>query len=73
MKGQRHIVLHCVSEKEPCGRGGDRVPPIACWPGKIAPNTINDGLFISLDIIPTLLEMTHPPLYPKIIRLMGAA
>ena len=42
--------------------GGHRVPAIACWPGKIAPGTVTDDLCISLDILPTLLELAEAPL-----------
>jgi arylsulfatase A-like enzyme len=37
--------------------GGHRVPAIARWPGKVQPGSINDGLFISLDVMPTILEL----------------
>jgi arylsulfatase A-like enzyme len=38
--------------------GGHRVPAIASWPGKIKPGTTNDGLYITLDIMPTLLAIS---------------
>ena len=38
--------------------GGHRVPSIARWPGKIKPNVVNDGLFISLDLFPTMVELS---------------
>ena len=41
--------------------GGHRVPAIACWPGKIKPGTVNHGLFISLDVMPTMLEFANIP------------
>ncbi len=41
--------------------GGHRVPAIARWPGKIKANTTNSGLFISLDIMPTLMELAQAP------------
>jgi len=37
--------------------GGHRVPAIACWPGKIKPATRSDQLAISLDLMPTMLEL----------------
>jgi len=43
--------------------GGHRVPAIAWWPGKIAPGTINDQLTVSLDLMPTILDLANvlPP------------
>ena len=43
--------------------GGHRVPAIAWWPGKIAKNTRTDQLCISLDVMPTMLELAglEPP------------
>jgi len=37
--------------------GGHREPAIAAWPGKIKPGTVTDQLAISLDIMPTMLEL----------------
>ena len=37
--------------------GGHREPAIAWWPGKIRPGTTTDQLAISLDIMPTMLEL----------------
>ncbi|MCZ6634895.1 MAG: sulfatase-like hydrolase/transferase [bacterium] len=37
--------------------GGHRVPAIAWWPGKIRPGTITDQLGISLDLMPTMLDL----------------
>jgi arylsulfatase A-like enzyme len=37
--------------------GGHRVPAIAWWPGKIKPGSVTDQLCISLDVMPTLLDM----------------
>lgn len=39
--------------------GGQRVPAIACWPGKIPAGTASDELLISLDIMPTLLSLAN--------------
>jgi len=37
--------------------GGHRVPAIAAWAGRIKPATVTDELTISLDLMPTLLEL----------------
>jgi len=37
--------------------GGHREPAIAAWPGKIKPGTLTDQLAISLDVMPTVLEL----------------
>lgn len=37
--------------------GGHRVPGLAWWPGKIKPGAVTDQLAISLDIMPTMLEL----------------
>ena len=37
--------------------GGHRVPAIAWWPGKIKPGTTTDDLCISLDLMPTMLDL----------------
>jgi arylsulfatase A-like enzyme len=38
--------------------GGIRVPTIAWWPGKIAPNTRTDHISAFWDVFPTLAELT---------------
>jgi len=37
--------------------GGHRVPSIAWWPGSIKPGTVSNDLCISLDLMPTMLEL----------------
>jgi arylsulfatase A-like enzyme len=37
--------------------GGHRMPALAWWPGTIAPGTETDQLSISLDLMPTMLEL----------------
>ena len=37
--------------------GGHREPAVAWWPGKIKPGTVSNALCISLDLMPTLLEL----------------
>jgi arylsulfatase A len=37
--------------------GGHREPAIAWWPGRIKPGTVTDQLAISLDLMPTMLEL----------------
>jgi len=41
--------------------GGHREPAIAWWPGRIQPGTVTDQLCISLDVMPTLLELAGVP------------
>jgi len=43
--------------------GGHRVPAIARWPGKIPPGSVNHDMFISLDLMPTIVELAraHSP------------
>jgi arylsulfatase A-like enzyme len=38
--------------------GGTRVPAIASWAGTIAPGTVSDNYFSSIDYLPTLCELT---------------
>ena len=38
--------------------GGHRVPAIAWWPAEIPPNCFCDDLTMSLDLMPTLLQLT---------------
>ena len=45
--------------------GGLRVPLEIVWPGHVKPGTINDTVVSSMDLFPTLLEMTGLPLQPK--------
>ena len=42
--------------------GGHRVPTIAWWPNVIKANTVNEQLTISLDIMPTIIELTKAKL-----------
>jgi len=37
--------------------GGHRVPSIAWWPGKIEPAEVTDQLAITLDVMPTVLDL----------------
>jgi arylsulfatase A len=37
--------------------GGHRVPGIAWWPGKVKPGKVSNDLCISLDLMPTMLEL----------------
>jgi len=43
--------------------GGHRAPAVAWWPGKIKPGTVTDQLCISLDVMPTMLDLARakPP------------
>ena len=53
---------HCRNDPLRGGKGsvwegGHRVPAIAWWPGKIQPGRVSDQLCISLDLMPTLLQL----------------
>ena len=37
--------------------GGHRVPGIAWWPGRIKPGQVSDEMVISLDLMPTMLDL----------------
>ncbi|WP_417382933.1 sulfatase-like hydrolase/transferase [Gimesia sp.] len=39
--------------------GGHRVPAIACWPGQIVPGTVCEETVISIDLMPTILELAN--------------
>src|SRR5690606_35903820 len=39
--------------------GGNRVPLIVSWPGKIRPGSISEELVISMDFYPTFLEVSQ--------------
>jgi len=39
--------------------GGHRVPAIACWPGKIPAGSVSDETVISIDLMPTILELAQ--------------
>ncbi len=42
--------------------GGHRVPAIAWWPGKIAPNAVTAETAVTMDWVPTALELAGVPL-----------
>ena len=42
--------------------GGHRVPAIAWWPSVIPPNCVCDDLSISLDVMPTMIELSKATL-----------
>ena len=44
--------------------GGHRVPAIAWWPGKVRPGSTNRGLYISLDLMPTMLDLAGAAVPP---------
>ena len=45
------------STKGTVREGGHRIPAVAWWPGKIKPGTVNNDLFIGMDLMPTMLEL----------------
>ncbi len=53
-----------VARQRRCGRErhyvrrGQRVPTVACWPGKIKPGTVYDDLASHLDLYPTIIGLT---------------
>ena len=50
--------------RESCGgkfdvwEGGFRVPAIMSWPGVIPPESVNNNLIHTMDILPTLVAIT---------------
>ncbi|WP_298866860.1 sulfatase [uncultured Gimesia sp.] len=42
--------------------GGHRVPAIACWPGHISASSVCDETVISIDLMPTILDLAHATL-----------
>lgn len=44
--------------------GGPRVPAIMRWPGRIEPGTVSDRLASTIDVLPTVAEITGAPLPP---------
>lgn len=53
---------HCRNDPLRGGKGtvwegGHRVPAIAWWPGRIRPGSVTDQLAISLDVMPTMLDL----------------
>ncbi|NQU25329.1 MAG: sulfatase-like hydrolase/transferase [Candidatus Nealsonbacteria bacterium] len=68
---------HCRNDPLRGGKGsvwegGHRVPAVAWWPGKIKPGTLSDDLCISLDVMPTMLDLAGVPL-PKGLKLDGVS
>lgn len=61
VKGPDTYTMPLRGTKGHVWEGGHRVPAIASFPGKIKPGTTHDGMFITLDIMPTLLELTNAP------------
>jgi arylsulfatase A-like enzyme len=47
--------------KGTCYEGGFRVPCIIRWPGKIKPNSVENGIFSGLDWLPTLADAAGNP------------
>jgi arylsulfatase A-like enzyme len=49
------------STKGTVGEGGFRVPCIIRWPGQVKPDTVENGIFSSLDWFPTLMAAAGNP------------
>lgn len=60
--GPKDYILPLRGKKGDEWEGGHRVPAIAAWPGKISPGTVNKDLSISLDLMPTMLELAGVPI-----------
>jgi arylsulfatase A-like enzyme len=43
--------------KGSCYEGGIRVPCIVRWPGKVPNNTVSDGIFATIDFLPTFASL----------------
>ncbi len=54
--------LPCRGTKATTWEGGQRVPCIMRWPGKIKPGTITEGIASSIDLYATLAELAGAPL-----------
>lgn len=52
-------------EKKQVYEGGHRVPAIAWWPGKIAPGAVSHETAVTMDLVPTMLELAGVPLPAK--------
>ena len=52
--------------------GGHRVPAIAWWPGKIKPDKVSDDLAITLDVMPTMLDLAGVE-FPDDLKLDGVS
>jgi arylsulfatase A len=52
--------------------GGHRVPAVAYWPGKIKPGSVSRETAISIDLMPTMLDLANVEL-PKGHRLDGVS
>jgi arylsulfatase A-like enzyme len=48
-------------QKRDLYEGGVRIPMIACWPGKIKPNTVSSHISGFWDVLPTLTEIAGLP------------
>lgn len=62
--GQRNLAAHNGPWRGGKGEvyeGGLRVPGLARWPGKIAPNTATDRLTLTLDLFPTACAAAAVP------------
>jgi arylsulfatase A-like enzyme len=44
--------------------GGQKVPMIARWPGRVVPGRVSDAMAMNIDLFPTLLSLAGVPLPP---------
>jgi len=64
--------LPCRGQKSDLWEGGHRVPAIAYWPGTIKPGTVTDETAMTMDLLPTMVEMAGAKLPPG-LRLDGVS
>jgi len=64
--------LPCSGQKTELLEGGHRVPAIAYWPGTVKGGTVTDETVMTMDLFPTMVEMTKAPM-PKELKLDGVS
>ena len=51
--------IGCYGGKGSVYEGGHRVPAIARWPGRIKAGSVTDDTVLTMDVLPTLLELAN--------------